>query len=403
MPDAKVCLRGNIHVWYPGVVTPGPDPSAAPIYLDCAATTPVDERVAELVMACMLTDYGNAGSRTHEYGARANKIVERARAQVAAVAAADPAEVIFTSGATEADNLAILGLAEHGRATGRTHIVTTAIEHKAVLEPVDVLAKSGFDVDYLGSDATGAVRAEDVLAAVRDDTLLVSVMHVNNETGVCQPISAIADALDPGVFLHTDAAQGFGKVLEDLRHPRIDLISVSGHKLFAPKGIGALLARRRQRRRPPLQPLVHGGGQERGLRPGTQPVPLIAGLGLAAELAAREAAARRDRVVEVRRILEGALVAAGGVVNGDPALAVPHILNLSFPGLDSEAVILSLRSVAAVSNGSACTSSNYEPSHVLTAMGLDDDRRRGAVRLSWSHLTPTPPVAAMRAAIEALT
>lgn len=372
------------------------------MYLDCAATTPIDERVAELVLSCMVSDYGNAGSRTHEYGARANRIVERARAQVAAVVAADPAEVIFTSGATEADNLAILGLAEHGRATGRTHLVTTAIEHKAVLEPIDALAKSGFDVDHVGVDATGAVRAEDVLAAVRDDTLLVSVMNVNNETGVRQPVSAIADELDPAVFLHTDAAQGFGKVLEDLRHPRIDLISVSGHKLFAPKGVGALVARRRQRRRPPLQPLVHGGGQERGLRPGTVPVPLVAGFGLAADLAAREASARRDRVAEVRRLLEDALVAAGGVVNGDPALVAPYILNISFPDLDSEAVILSLRSVAAVSNGSACTSSNYEPSHVLTAMGLDDDRRRGAVRLSWSHQTPTPPVAAMVAAINAL-
>jgi cysteine desulfurase len=375
---------------------------AAPTYLDAAATTPVDPRVAELVMECMLAEFGNPGSRTHEYGARASKVVERARAQVAAVVAADPAEVVFASGATEANNLAILGLADHGRATGRTHVVTTAIEHKAVLEPLDFLAKHGFQVDYIRPDETGAVAADDVLAAVRADTLLVSVMHVNNETGIRQPIDAIADGLDAMPFLHTDAAQGFGKLLDDLRHPRIDLISISGHKVFAPKGIGALVTRRRARRRPPLAPLLYGGGQERGLRPGTLPVPLVAGLGLAAELATREAAARHKCVVEIRATLEHAVTASGGVINGSPGMAVPHILNVSFPGLDSEAVILALRQIAAVSNGSACTSSSYEPSHVLTAMGLDDRRRRGAVRLSWTHSTEPPDATAIVRAISSL-
>jgi cysteine desulfurase len=374
----------------------------APVYLDAAATTPVDRRVAELVMACMLDDFGNAGSRTHEFGARANKLVEQARAQVAAVVDADPAEVVFTSGATEANNLALLGLASHGRASGRTHIVTTAIEHKAVLEPAGLLARDGFDVDFIRPDGTGAVDPEEVLAAVRSDTLLVSVMHVNNETGVRQPITAIADGLDASPFLHTDAAQGFGKVSEDLRHPRIDLISISGHKIFAPKGVGALVTRRRARRRPPLEPLLHGGGQERGLRPGTLPVPLIAGLGLAAELSDSEAADRLERVLELRSVLERSVTQAGGVINGAPDLAVPHILNVSFAGLDSQALILALRDVVAVSNGSACTSSTYEPSHVLTAMGLDDERRRGAIRLSWSHLTPTPDTTRFSKAINGL-
>jgi cysteine desulfurase len=282
------------------------------------------------------------------------------------------------------------------------HIVTSALEHKAVLEPIDVLAKSGFDVDYVGADASGAVAASDVLGAVREDTLLVSVMHVNNETGIRQPVATIAEGLDPAVYLHSDAAQSFGKVPGELCHSRIDLISISGHKIFAPKGVGALIARRRERRRPPLQPLMYGGGQERGLRPGTVPVPLIAGLGRAAELAQREAAVRHARVVELRSVLEGTIDAVGGTINGDPAHAVPHILNASFPGLDSEAVILALRSIVAISNGSACTSSSYEPSHVLTAMGLDDERRRGAVRLSWSHLTPTPDTSAMQAAIRSL-
>lgn len=373
-----------------------------PTYLDCAATTPVDPRVAELVMRLMVDEYGNAGSRTHEYGTRAKRAVETARAQVASVVGADPTEVIFTSGATESNNLAVLGLAEHGRSTGRTHIVTTAIEHKAVLEPVGVLAQAGFQVDFVGAGQSGAVSATDVLNAVRSDTLLVSVMHVNNETGIRQPIASIAEDLEPGVFLHTDAAQGFGKVLDDLAHPRIDLISVSGHKIFAPKGVGALIVRRRDRRRPPLKPLLHGGGQERGLRPGTLPVPLAAGLGLAAELALQEWAARDARTVEIRKQLLSALASVGALVNGDPTRAVPHILNVSIPGLDSEAAILALRSVVAVSNGSACTSSSYEPSHVLTAMGLDHDRRRGAVRFSWCHFTPNLDTDALVHALAAL-
>lgn len=374
-----------------------------PVYLDCAATTAVDTRVAELVMQLMVEDFGNAGSRTHEFGSRAMKLSEVARDQVAAVLSADSSDVVFTSGATEADNLALLGLADHGRATGRMHIVTTALEHKAVLEPLDVLQKEGFTVDHVPADGSGAVSAADVLEAVRADTLLVTVMHVNNETGIRQPITTIADGLeDPGVFLHTDAAQSFGKDLEPLRHPRVDMVSISGHKVYAPKGVGALLLRRRARRRPPLRPLMYGGGQERGLRPGTLAVPLVAGLGLAAELAAQEASTRKARAQSLRNHLLDELKAAGAVINGDERLGLPHIVNLSFPGLDSEAVILALRDIVSVSNGSACTSSNYEPSHVLTAMGLSDDRRRGAIRLSWSHETTAPDALAMVRAIRAL-
>lgn len=376
---------------------------AQPVYLDCAATTAVDRRVADLVMQLMVEDFGNAGSRTHEFGSRAKKLSEAARERVAAVVSADASEVVFTSGATEADNLALLGLAPHGRESGRMHIVTTALEHKAVLEPLDALTKEGFIVDHVPADDSGAVSAADVLEAVRADTLLVTVMHVNNETGIRQPITTIADGLeDPGVFLHTDAAQGFGKDLEPLRHPRIDMISVSGHKVYAPKGVGALVVRRRARRRPPLRPLMHGGGQERGLRPGTLPVPLVAGLGLAAELAVQESRARIARARSIRNDLLGELKGAGAVINGDERLSLPHIVNLSFPGLDSEAVILALRDIVSVSNGSACTSSNYEPSHVLTAMALSDDRRRGAIRLSWSHETPAPDAPAMARAVRAL-
>ncbi len=363
----------------------------APIYFDHAATTPVDPRVAEVVMHHMVDEFGNAGSRTHEYGARSAAASESAREQVAAVVGAEPAQVIFTSGATESDNLSILGLVNHGLESNRRHIVSTTIEHKAVLEPLEHLAGTGFEVDLVDPEPTGAVDPDQVLAAVRDDTLLVTVMHVNNETGIRQPIEAIGDGLlDPGVFFHSDAAQGFGKELAPLKHRRLDLISVSGHKLCAPKGVGALIVRHRDRKRPPLTPLLLGGGQERGLRPGTLPVHLVVGLGLASQLAVAEEAERRHRCEATREQVLEALTAAGGIINGDPGQSVPHIVNASIPGLDSEAVILALRDIMSISNGSACTSASYEPSHVLTAMGLDDDTQRGAVRLSWGSESEFP-------------
>jgi cysteine desulfurase len=266
------------------------------------------------------------------------------------------------------------------------------IEHKAVLEPASVLGNAGFEVETVAPREDGAVRPEDVIERLRPDTLVVSVMQINNETGIRQPVDEIASAMgDHHAFLHVDAAQGFGKEIAPLRHPRIDLISLSGHKLFAPKGIGALIARRRRRLRPPLSPLVHGGGQERGLRPGTQPVHLIAGLGLAAELAVARHGERRARCEEIRCALVRALEPLGPRFSGDPDLAVPHILSLSFPSVDTEALILVLRDLVAISNGSACTSSRYEPSHVLRAMGADDDVLNGAIRISWGHSTPDPP------------
>lgn len=359
------------------------------MYLDYAATTPVDERVAEIVLTYMREEFGNAGSRTHEYGARAAKAVERAREQVARPVGFEPSGVIFTSGATEANNLAILGLADHAARTGRRHIVTTAIEHKAVLEPAKALESRGFVVDLVDPEPNGVVAAGALLERIRDDTLLVSVMHVNNETGARQPLREVADGLAdyPDIFLHSDAAQGYGKRAEGLDHKRLDMVSVSGHKLFAPKGVGALLLRRRNRVRPPLAPLMFGGGQERGLRPGTLPVPLVVGLGLAAELAYREQQSRIDAQLLVRNALLDALTPLGAILNGDSRDCVPHILNVSVPGVDSEAAILALKSTASISNGSACTSSSYEPSHVLAAMGAGEDRSHGAIRISWSHLT----------------
>ncbi len=382
---------------------PTDDASIRSVYLDCNATTPIDPRVAEVVIHYMTVEFGNAGSTSHEYGARAKQAVERARDAVAAVVGASRDEVIFTSGATESNNLAFLGLASHGDDAGRKHIVSTKIEHKAVLEPLAHLAERGFEVTLVPPNRGGWVEPDAVRAALRPDTLLVSVMHVNNETGVIQPLDEIAGVLgEHPAYLHTDAAQGFGKELRLLRNPRIDLISVSGHKLYAPKGIGVLVTRRREFKRPPLKPLMYGGGQERGLRPGTLPVHLIAGLGKAAELACTEHVTRAEVCRTLKQELLTALADLRPTINGDPERTLPHVVNLSFPGLDSDAAMVALKDYVALSNGSACTSASYEPSHVLRAMFLPEDLASAALRWSWSHLTTQPVLASLAKAIHAL-
>jgi cysteine desulfurase len=359
------------------------------VYLDCNATTPLDPAVREVLLRFLDEDFGNEGSRTHEFGARAKQAVQRARDQVAAVVEAKRDEVIFTSGATESNNLALLGLRAAAEAAGRCHVITTQIEHKAVLEPCDLLEGAGFEVTRLAVNASGAVEVDAVNETLREDTFLVSVMQANNETGVRQPIKGIADLLEGHpAYLHVDAAQGYGKDLEALRHPRIDMISVSGHKLYAPKGVGALILRRRGYERAPLRPLAVGGGQERGLRPGTLPVPLIVALGKAAEFAVRDNESRRVTCrVQRERVLR-ALMPLEPRLTGDQSLVMDHVLNLAFPGLDSEALMVALKDMIAISNGSACTSSSYAPSHVLKAMGMSDDEANGCVRISWCHLTP---------------
>ena len=371
------------------------------VYLDCAATTPVDPRVLDEVVRHLGDDFGNAGSRTHEYGNRARRAVEQARDQVAAVVAASRAEILFTSGATESNNLALLGLADYGLACGRTHFITTRIEHHAVLEPLAVLQRRGFEVTYLQVTPSGWVEPEAVREALRPETLGVSVMQANNETGVLQPVEQIAEVLGSHpAYFHVDAAQGFGKVLAPLRCPRIDLVSISGHKLCAPKGIGALVARRRQGERPPLAPLMFGGGQERGLRPGTLPVALIAGLGKASELAMAEAEQRSQRAWAFRKRLLAGLASLKPQLNGDPERVLPNVVNLSFPGWDAESVMDAWQELAAVSDGAACTSQSATCSHVLAAMGLTGERIEGAVRLSWCHFTPEPDLPAMVAALQ---
>ena len=262
-----------------------------------------------------------------------------------------------------------------------------------MLEPLEVLAARGFDVTLLAPDDGGWISAASVSAALRPDTLLVSVMALNNETGVVQPIEEIAEVLkDHDAFLHVDAAQAYGKLIQPLQHPRIDLLAISGHKIGAPKGIGALITRRRGYKRPPLAPLMYGGGQERGLRPGTLPVPLIAGLGTASTLALREVDQRAASAEAIKQGLMDALLPLGAIVNGDPERTVATTLNVSIPGVDSEAAIVALKDVVAVSNGSACTSQSYEPSHVLHAAGLPSERIEGALRFSWGPATTEVPV-----------
>ncbi len=367
-----------------------------PVYLDCNATTPLEPAVGALIRRYFEEEYGNEGSRTHGYGARAKEAVEKAREQIADLLAAKPDEVIFTSGATESNNLAILGLANWGRRHGKTHIVSTHLEHKAVLEPIDVLAKDGFEVDLVAPDKNGRVDAAKIVALLRPTTLLVSLMHANNETGVIQPIEEVAKALahHPAYF-HVDAAQTFGKLIEPLQNHRIDLLSASGHKIYGPKGVGVLLVRHRGKQKVPLAPLVHGGGQEHGLRPGTLPVPLIAGLGLAAEIGAKDHETREAKCRAFRERFLRAIEPLHPKIHGDEGQVLAHTVNLSFPGISAEEGMVKIRDLVAVSNGSACTSSSYQPSHVLKSMRLAKDEIIGAMRFSWCHLTPDPDWAAV--------
>lgn len=360
-------------------------------YLDCNATTPIAPEVAQIVSKYMYEEFGNSGSRTHEFGVVAKQAVELARKQVANVVDVDKTEVVFTSGATESNNLAILGLRDAAKDSGKKHIITTKIEHKAVIEPMEHLEKLGFEVTYLDCDSSGQVDPQSLANALRDDTFFVSIMHVNNETGCEQNIEAFCNVLEGHeAYFHVDAAQSFGKYSEPLKNKRIDLISVSGHKLYAPKGIGALIARKRGFKRPPLKPLMFGGGQEKGLRPGTLPVALVAGLGEACRLATLNANKWKEKCEALKKEIIERLSELKIEVNGTNT--APHVVNFSVPELNSEAAMVALKGVAAVSNGSACTSASYTPSHVLVAMGLNEDRIDNAIRVSWCYMTEQVPL-----------
>ena len=358
------------------------------IYLDCNATTPTEPEVVEKIKHYLTTDFGNEGSHTHVYGSTAKKAVQEARDQIVDLVNASRNEIIFTSGATESNNIAILGLKDFGIENNKKHIITSSIEHKAVLEPIDELKKIGFEVDIINVDQTGRINPNDVKEKLREDTLLVSLMAVNNETGVIQPLKEVIQIIkDNECYFHVDAAQSFGKDNETLKDKRIDLISISGHKIFAPKGIGALITRLRNFNKPPLKPLFFGGGQEAKLRPGTLPVHLIVGLGMAAKIAKKELKKRQTKNKKIYDQVIKLMNNLGGKLNGDEKYLLGNCVNFSIPTVDAEAFMLTTKDLISISNGSACTSSTYEPSHVIKAMNNNENILKGAVRISWCHLT----------------
>lgn len=351
-----------------------------PIYMDNNSTTRTDPRVVEEMLPFFSERYGNAASRTHAFGWQAEEAVSQARRQVAELIAAGPPEIVFTSGGTESNNLALKGVAAMYRSRGN-HIVTVTTEHKAVIDPCRRLAREGFEVTFLQVDRLGQISAEQMAEAVTDRTILVSVMTANNETGTLQPIAAIGRfCKERGILLHTDAVQAAGKMPLDVDEMGVDLMTLSAHKIYGPKGVGALYVRRRQPRVRP-EPIIDGGGHEGGLRSGTLPVPLVVGFGYACELCRQEMAAAGERLLRLRqRLQDGIMERLDGVsLNGHPSERLPGTLNLSFAGVDGGALMVGMRRVA-VSSGSACTSAEPEPSYVLRAMGVDDELARSSIR-----------------------
>lgn len=331
---------------------------------------------------------GNADSRTHDYGESARKIVENARKQVASILRIKSDEVFFTSGATESNNIALQGLKEYAYSTNKKHIITTSIEHKAILETVKVLQQEGFAVDYISPDISGRISVTDVLEKVRKDTLLVSVMHVNNETGITQPVYEIGEALqDKDVLFHVDATQSFGKLVEELQQIKYNMLSMSAHKLGGPQGIGALILRKQRYKLPPVKPIMYGGQQEHGIRPGTLPVALIAGLGKACEIAEKEYKTNIQQCRNIKNKINTMLEESGleYKYNGLQEYAMPTTMNICFKGVSSEALMLSSKDFCSISNGSACNSKSYSPSYVLLAMGIPKDQIESSVRISWGH------------------
>jgi len=357
-----------------------------PIYLDYQATTPMDPRVLEAMMPYFTYKFGNAHSRSHSYGWEAEEGVEKARAQVAKLIGADEKEVIYTSGATESNNLAIKGVADFYK-DRRNHIVTTVTEHKCVLDTCRHLEQEGFTVAYLPVQQNGLIDLDVLRAAVTDKTVVVSIMAVNNEIGVIQPLAEIGKICrEKGAFFHTDAAQAAGKIPLDVEAMNIDLMSISGHKIYGPKGIGALYVRRKPRVR--LAAMIHGGGQERGFRSGTLPTPLCVGLGEAAEICMKEMDAEAVRLTKLRdRMLKGLNAKLSEIyVNGDLEHRIPGNLNISFAHVEGESLMMGIKNLS-VSSGSACTSASLEPSYVLRALGVEEEMAHTSLRIGLGRFT----------------
>jgi len=358
-----------------------------PIYMDYAATTPVAPEAAEKMATCLTMDgvFGNPASRSHKYGWQAEELVDIARHQVADLIHADAREIVFTSGATESDNLALKGVAHFHADTGK-HIVSVKTEHKAVLDPCAQLEKEGFEVTYLDVKEDGLIDLDELRSALREDTILASVMWVNNEIGVIQDINAIGSICrENGTLFHVDAAQAAGKLPIDMSSVPVDLMSISAHKMYGPKGIGALYVRRQPRVRIAAQ--MHGGGHERGMRSGTLATHQIVGMGVAAELAAENLSRDIERFESMRQQFLSPLLAEEGIkLNGSDTQRVPHIVNLQFANVEGELLLMSLKDLA-VSSGSACTSASVEPSYVLRAIGVSDELAHASLRFSFGRST----------------
>jgi len=358
-----------------------------PIYLDYASTTPVDERVASKMMEFMTVDsnFGNPASRSHSFGWQADEAVELARSHVANLVNCDPREIVWTSGATEADNLAIKGIANFYKSKGK-HIITSKIEHKAVLDPCRQLERHGFEVTYLEPNAGGLITPDAIKEVLREDTILVSVMHINNELGTINDIDAIGELTrEHGIFFHVDAAQSTGKIDIDLNELKVDLMSFSAHKTYGPKGVGALFVRRRPRVR--IEAQIHGGGHERGMRSGTLATHQIVGMGEAFRIAKLEMQKDKEKIIDIHEYFLNEVTKIEEIyINGDLSNKVPHILNVSFNFIEGESLIMGLKDVA-VSSGSACTSASLEPSYVLRALGRKDELAHSSIRFSFGRFT----------------
>jgi cysteine desulfurase len=358
-----------------------------PIYMDYSATTPVDPRVADKMCTYLKPDgeFGNPASRSHAYGWVAEEAVEQARADVAALIGADPREIVWTSGATESDNLAIKGVAHFYAKKGK-HIITSKTEHKAVLDTCRHLEREGFEITYLDPEENGLIDLKKLEAAIRDDTILISIMHVNNEIGVIQDVAAIGKlAREKGVLFHTDGAQSAGKIDVDVNAMNIDLMSMSAHKIYGPKGIGALYVRRKPRVR--IEAQMHGGGHERGMRSGTLATHQIVGMGEAFRIAKEEMADEAKRLAALRdRLLDGLKDVEEVYINGDAEHRIPGNLNISFNFVEGESLMMALKDVA-VSSGSACTSASLEPSYVLRAIGRSDELAHSSIRFTMGRFT----------------
>ena len=358
-----------------------------PIYMDYAATTPVDPRVAEKMMQYLTPNgiFGNPASRSHKFGWQAEEAVDIARNQIADLIGADSREIVFTSGATEADNLAIKGAAHFNKAKGK-HIITCKTEHKAVLDTCRQLEREGYEVTYLAPESNGILDLDKLAAAMRSDTTVVSIMHVNNETGVIQNIEKIGEMCrERGIVFHVDATQSVGKLAIDLSKLKVDLMSFSGHKIYGPKGIGGLYVRRKPRVR--IEAQMHGGGHERGMRSGTLPVHQIVGMGEAYRIAKEEMAIEMPRLLALKNRLWNGLKDIEEVyLNGSLEHSVPNILNVSFAYIEGESLMMALKDLA-VSSGSACTSASLEPSYVLRALGLNDELAHSSIRFSFGRFS----------------